>query len=112
MAQRLRGRLEAMLKKLETAAPRRGPSTVDPEAVKRLASLGYVNGGVPLPASATDVTREDPKDFHPDVYASSSTRRPSSSMPIATNGPSRNCWKSPPVGPDSSSPINCWLPSP
>jgi len=65
VAQRLRGRLEAMLKKLETAALPRGPATVDPEAVKRLESLGYVSGGVPLPASAVDITREDPKDFLP-----------------------------------------------
>ena len=65
VAQRLRGRLEAMLKELEAAAPRRGPSTVDPEAVKRLESLGYVSGGGPLPASALDATREDPKDFLP-----------------------------------------------
>jgi len=65
VAQRLRGRLEAMLTKLETAARPRGPSTVDPEAVKRLESLGYVNGGVPLPASALDIAREDPKDFLP-----------------------------------------------
>jgi tetratricopeptide (TPR) repeat protein len=65
VAQRLRGRLEAMLKKRETAALPRAPSTVDPEAIKRLESLGYVSGGVPLPASAVDITREDPKDFLP-----------------------------------------------
>ncbi|MGO9109039.1 MAG: sulfatase-like hydrolase/transferase [Thermoguttaceae bacterium] len=65
LAQGLRGRLEAMVKKLETAALPRGPSIVDPEAVKRLKSLGYVSGGVPLPASAVDITREDPKDFLP-----------------------------------------------
>jgi tetratricopeptide (TPR) repeat protein len=65
VAQRLRGRLQAMLKKLETGAQKRGPSTVDPEAVKRLESLGYVSGGVPLPTSAVDITREDPKDFLP-----------------------------------------------
>ncbi len=64
VAQRLRGRLEAMLKELEAAAPRRGPSTVDLEAVKRLQSLGYVSGGGPLP-SAGDATGEDPKDFLP-----------------------------------------------
>src|SRR5208283_5154573 len=65
VAQRLRSRLESMLKRLETAAPTRGPSTVDPEAVKWLESLGYVSGGVSLPASAVDITREDPKDFRP-----------------------------------------------
>src|SRR5208283_502769 len=61
VAQRLRGRLEAMLKKLETAALQRGPSSMDPEAVKQLESLGYVSGGVPLPVSAADLSREDPK---------------------------------------------------
>src|SRR5208283_2683433 len=65
VAQGLRSRLEAMLKRLEAAALPRSPSTVDPEAVKRLESLGYVSGGVPLPASAVDITREDPKDFLP-----------------------------------------------
>jgi len=64
VAQRLRGRLEAMFKELERAAPQRGPSAVDPEAVKRLQSLGYV-GGATMSASAMDITREDPKDFLP-----------------------------------------------
>ena len=50
---------------LETAAPQRGPSTVDPEAVKRLQSLGYVNGGAATPTSALDTTGQDPKDFLP-----------------------------------------------
>ncbi|MBN2475881.1 MAG: sulfatase-like hydrolase/transferase, partial [Pirellulales bacterium] len=65
VAQRLRGRLEAMLEKLETAALQRGPSTVDPETVERLESLGYLSGGVSLATSAVDITREDPKDFLP-----------------------------------------------
>jgi len=67
VAQRLRGRLEAMLKELETAAPPRVASNVDPEAIKRLESLGYVGGGATPPASVLDTTREDPKDFLP-VY--------------------------------------------
>ena len=65
VAQRLRGRLEEMLQKLETAAPRHSPAPVDPEAVQRLRSLGYVSGGAVQPASALDATREDPKDFLP-----------------------------------------------
>src|SRR5208282_4076728 len=65
VAGRLRGHLEAMMKELETAAPRSGRSTVDPEAVERLQSLGYVSGGVAQPASALDTTGEDPKDFLP-----------------------------------------------
>jgi tetratricopeptide (TPR) repeat protein len=65
VAQRLRGRLEAMFRALETAAPQQSQSAVDPEAVKRLQSLGYVGGGATLPASALDTTGEDPKDFFP-----------------------------------------------
>ena len=65
VAQRLRARLETLLKTLQAAARQHGPSSVTPEAVKRLESLGYVSGGLPLPASALDVTREDPKDFLP-----------------------------------------------
>jgi len=63
LARRLRGRLEAMLKELETAAPPRVASSVDAEAIKRLESLGYVGGGATPPASILDTTREDPKDF-------------------------------------------------
>jgi arylsulfatase A-like enzyme/tetratricopeptide (TPR) repeat protein len=65
VTQRLRGCLAAMFKELERAAPRRGPLTVDQEAVKRLRSLGYVSGGATMPVSAMDTTREDPKDFLP-----------------------------------------------
>ena len=64
---RLRGRLEAMCKEWEktAAAPQRGPSAVDPKAIKQLESLGYVSGGGMMPASAMDTSGEDPKDFLP-----------------------------------------------
>lgn len=65
VAQRLRGRLEAMLQEMEASAPRRSGLPVDPEAVKKLQSLGYVSGGVTPAASAFDPTLGDPKDFQP-----------------------------------------------
>ncbi len=63
VAQRLRGRLEAMLKELEAAATRHGPATADAETERVLGTLGYVSGGAAPPAAALDTTREDPKDF-------------------------------------------------
>lgn len=65
LAQRLRHRLEEMLKKMEKSAVQFSPAAVDQETVKRLQSLGYVGGGAVPAASALDVTREDPKDFLP-----------------------------------------------
>ena len=65
VAQRLRGRLEAMLKELEAAATRHGPATADTETERVLGTLGYVSGGAAPPAAALDTTREDPKDFLP-----------------------------------------------
>jgi len=67
VAKRLRGRLEAMFQELEAAAPPRVATRVDPEALMRLQSLGYVGGGATPPASILDTKREDPKDFLP-VY--------------------------------------------
>ena len=63
VAERLRGRLEAMLQEMESAAAQRGPSAVDPEALKRLRSLGYVGGGATPATSEFDPRLEDPKDF-------------------------------------------------
>ena len=63
IAQRLRGRLETMLQKMEAQSPKCDRSTADPETVKRLESLGYAGGGVPTPASVYDPKLEDPKDF-------------------------------------------------
>ena len=65
IAQRLRGRLEAMLQEMESAAPQHGLSTVDPDAAKRLQSLGYVGGGATPTRSAFEPELEDPKDFVP-----------------------------------------------
>jgi arylsulfatase A-like enzyme/tetratricopeptide (TPR) repeat protein len=64
-AGRMRGRLEATLQEMDAAAPRRGAAAVDPEAVKRLQSLGYVGGGAVPSASAFDPSQEDPKAFLP-----------------------------------------------
>ena len=75
VAQRLRGRLGAMFKELERAASQRGPSAVDPEAIKRLQSLGYVGEGTTMPASAMDTTGEDPKDFLPTYNLLADARR-------------------------------------
>jgi arylsulfatase A-like enzyme/tetratricopeptide (TPR) repeat protein len=65
VAGRLRAQLVEMLKNSDMAAPGRSKQPVDPEAVKRLESLGYVGGGVAPPLSALDTTREDPKEFLP-----------------------------------------------
>ena len=65
VAQRLRDRLEELLPEMESAAPDRGHATVDPDAVNRLQSLGYVGGDRTPPSSAFDPTLEDPKDFSP-----------------------------------------------
>ena len=65
VARRLRGRLEAMLQEMESAAAQRGHSAVDPEALKKLGGLGYMSGGVTPASSAFDPTLEDPKDFQP-----------------------------------------------
>ena len=101
VAQRLRGRLEAMFKELEKAAPQRGPSAVDPEAVKRLQSLGYVSGGAMMPASVMDTTGEDPKDFLPTHNLIVDVRGPGSARTLATGTRlRRNCSKLPPIGPD------------
>ena len=64
-AQRLRDRLEETLQEMEAAAPQEAPASADPDAVRRLQSLGYV-GGVATPAtSAFTPGLEDPKDFLP-----------------------------------------------
>ncbi|MGA2257247.1 MAG: sulfatase-like hydrolase/transferase, partial [Thermoguttaceae bacterium] len=65
MAQRLRGRLEAIFKELKSAAPQSNPSTADPADIKRLESLGYVSGGSTPTDSDLDTTCEDAKDFLP-----------------------------------------------
>jgi arylsulfatase A-like enzyme len=69
IARRLRRRLETMFENLERAAPKRASSAprklLDPDAAKRLESLGYVGGGATMHVSALDLKREDPKDFLP-----------------------------------------------
>jgi len=65
VAQRLRDHLEEMLPKMESAAPQRGPSMADPDAVKLLQSLGYIGGDATPTTSAFDPRLEDPKDFLP-----------------------------------------------
>jgi arylsulfatase A-like enzyme/tetratricopeptide (TPR) repeat protein len=65
VAQRLRGRLEQMLLEMESAGSNRGRSPVDPEAARKLQSLGYVGGGVAPPPAAFDPNLEDPKEFLP-----------------------------------------------
>lgn len=65
VAQRLRQRLEEILPEMESAAPQRGRSTVDPDTVNRLQSLGYIGGDATPATSAFDPTVEDPKDFLP-----------------------------------------------
>ncbi len=62
-AQRLRTRLEEMLAEMEAAAPYRDPASIDPAAVARLQSLGYVGGGATPANSVFDPELEDPKDF-------------------------------------------------
>ena len=64
-AQRLRDRLEEMLPEFEAAAPARDAASADPDAVRRLQSLGYVGGGAEPATSAFTPGREDPKDFLP-----------------------------------------------
>jgi arylsulfatase A-like enzyme/tetratricopeptide (TPR) repeat protein len=65
VAQRLRGRLEKMLLTMESTESNRGRSPVDPEAARKLQSLGYVGGGVTPPPAAFDPNLEDPKEFLP-----------------------------------------------
>jgi arylsulfatase A-like enzyme/Flp pilus assembly protein TadD len=65
VAQRLRGRLDDLLAKMEAAAPKRGSATADPDAVSRLQSLGYIGGDAPPTTSAFDPSLEDAKDFLP-----------------------------------------------
>ena len=64
-AQRLRDRLEEMLPEFEADAPARDATSADPDAVRRLQSLGYVGGGAEATTSAFTPGREDPKDFLP-----------------------------------------------
>jgi tetratricopeptide (TPR) repeat protein len=63
VAQGLRERLEEMLQDLESAASPPDDAAVDPDAVKRLQSLGYVGGGVVPTGSGFNPKLEDPKDF-------------------------------------------------
>ena len=65
VAERLRDRLDEMLPEMEAAAPQRGPTTADPDAVSRLQSLGYIGGDQTPASSAFDSRLEDPKDFVP-----------------------------------------------
>jgi len=64
-AQRLRDRLEELLPEFEAAAPQQAPASADPDAVRRLQSLGYVGGGATPATSAFTPGLEDPKDFLP-----------------------------------------------
>jgi len=64
-AQRLRDRLEEMLQEMEAAAPQQTPPSADPDAVRRLQSLGYVGGVATPTTSAFTPGLEDPKDFLP-----------------------------------------------
>ena len=111
VAQRLRGRLEAMLKKLETAAVAARPVDRGPGGRKAARVAGLRERRRAPPASAVDTTREDPKDFLPTYMRLLRREGHSSTMLIATQRPSRNCWKLSRVGPHSSCPMNCWLAS-
>lgn len=63
VAERLRERLETMLQEMESAAAPQEDAAVDPDAVKRLQSLGYVGSGAVPTSSAFNPKLEDPKDF-------------------------------------------------
>lgn len=65
VAGQLRNRLEAMLQQMEAEAAKPGPTPRDAEAVKQLATLGYVDGGETPGAIAFNPLLEDPKDFQP-----------------------------------------------
>jgi arylsulfatase A-like enzyme/Tfp pilus assembly protein PilF len=62
---RLREGLETMLQELDASAVLRTGSDIDPDAVRRLQSLGYVGGGATQERAAFDPGLEDPKDFAP-----------------------------------------------
>ncbi len=64
-AERLRDHLEEMLREMEAAAPEREIASADPDALRRLQSLGYVGGGGTPSTSAFNPGLEDPKDFLP-----------------------------------------------
>lgn len=65
VAQRLRERLEALVRKLEASAQTGDRPAADPDTLKQLESLGYVGGGVRPAPSMLDGKLEDPKDFLP-----------------------------------------------
>ena len=62
-AERMRDRLQGMLDEMEAAAPQPSAAKADPDAVKRLQSLGYVGGGALPSSSAFTPGLQDPKDF-------------------------------------------------
>lgn len=63
IAERLRDRLESLLKQSESLAPKGKAATVDAETMRRLAGIGYVGGGAITGSNEFDPTLEDPKDF-------------------------------------------------
>lgn len=63
VVERLREHLDSMLDDMSASAVERGASAADPEALRRLQSLGYVGGGAIPDNSKFDPTLEDPKDF-------------------------------------------------
>jgi choline-sulfatase len=63
VAERSRNRLDELLLEMESTAPQHGTSSADPDAIKRLQSLGYIGSGATPATSAFDPTLEDPKDF-------------------------------------------------
>lgn len=63
VALRLRESLEATLQEYESAAAPADDAAADPDAVKRLQSLGYVGGGATPTGSTFNPDLEDPKDF-------------------------------------------------
>jgi tetratricopeptide (TPR) repeat protein len=64
-ARRLRDRLDEMLLEMEAAAPQQEHASADPDALRRLQSLGYVGGTATPATSAYTPGLEDPKDFLP-----------------------------------------------
>jgi arylsulfatase A-like enzyme/tetratricopeptide (TPR) repeat protein len=62
VAQRLSDRLDVLVQQMEAPTSEHDAAS-DPEAVRRLQSLGYVGGGVTPAASDREQGLEDPKDF-------------------------------------------------